>query len=133
MYADRVQTKKLTQNPPGYYFLTAYIGDPLQAKQLLVDTQANGTAVKYDTENSMEAVPEKNMYGKVEMPSSSSAAYAEGYVVDDEISLDEEELIAAFDFMFLWADFIKYSELEDEIANGLFDGVISFNRFGFQE
>ena len=111
--------------------MTAYIGDSLTPKQLLVDTQANGTAVKYDTKSSKDAVPEKNMYGKVEMPSSASTAYAEGYVVDDEISLDEDELIAAYDFMFLWAEFVKYSELEEEIANGLFDGVISFNRFGF--
>ena len=131
MHAVGVQTKVLTQNPPGYYFMTAYIGDPISPKQLLVDTQANGTAVKYDTESSMEAVPEKNMYAKVEMPSSASTAYAEGYVVDDKFSLDEDELIAADDFMFLWAEFIKYSELQDEIANGLFDGVISFNRFGF--
>ena len=131
MYADRVQTKALHQEPEGYYFMTVYVGEPMQPKQLLIDTQANGTAIQYDSGVSMEAVEEKQMYAKVLMPSSAEVAFADGYVVDDEIALDKDELIAAYDFMFLLAKFIKYSELETEITNGLFNGVISFNRFGF--
>tara|TARA_B110000305_G_C18802469_1_gene343315 strand:- start:213 stop:407 length:195 start_codon:yes stop_codon:yes gene_type:complete len=38
IYEDRVQTHKVVQNPPGYYFFQAYVGSPFQNKSLLIDT-----------------------------------------------------------------------------------------------
>lgn len=57
----------------------------------------------------------------------------EGFVAVDEFAFDEEELIFADDFMFLSADFIKYPELESNITNEEFNGVVGFNRFGFEK
>ena len=72
------------------------------------------------------------MYAKVSLPSSLFGAYAEGYVVVDEFSFDDEELIFVDDFMFLAVDFIEYKELESVISDGEFNGVVAFNRFGYE-
>lgn len=50
-----VQTEDLYVDDDGYYFLNVYVGSNLQARQLLLDTQANGTAVKYNYRNSLGA------------------------------------------------------------------------------
>ena len=68
--------------------MTVFVGEPMQPKSVLLDTQANGTAISYDPGVSLEAVEMKGMYAKVLMPSSAEVAFAEGYVVDDEIALD---------------------------------------------
>lgn len=49
----------------------------------------------------------------------------------DQLAFDADEAVFVDDFMFLLADDIKYPELEQTIANGDFNGVIGFNRFGF--
>lgn len=67
------------------------------------------------------------MLGTVQLPSSSSKdARIDGFAAFDEISFDEDELIYADDFMFLFTDKVHYPELDDQL-----DGVIGFNRFGF--
>ena len=132
LYTDRFQTKQVMQGPPGYYFFEAFIGGPFQRRQLLIDTQANGTAVQYDIDASLEALVEKDMYGKVSLPSSQFGAYVDGSVVVDEFSFDADETIFADDFMFLAINFIKYKELESSINNETFNGVVGFNRFGFE-
>lgn len=71
------------------------------------------------------------MLGRVALPSSQSKGYIEGPIIFDEISFDKDEEVYVDDFMFLRADFIQYKELEYSILRESFNGVISFNRFGF--
>ena len=97
----------------------------------MLDTQANGTAVEYDSERSMTAEYQKGLHGRVALPSCQNQGYIEGGVIFDEIAFDHDEQVYVDDFMFLSAEFIKYKELESSILKEEFNGVINFNRFGF--
>lgn len=68
--ADFTQTQELLQGPPGYYFFQAYAGTHLEPRRLLLDTQANGTAVEYDPTKSYASTRHNEMTGTVTMPSS---------------------------------------------------------------
>lgn len=108
------------------------MGQNMQARGLLLDTQANGTAVRYNYKQSFTHKVFEKMHGKVLMPSSYSqsagSGLIEGFAAFDELSFDAEELVSVDEFMFLFTNKVRYPELDDEI-----DGVIGFNRFGFTE
>ena len=71
------------------------------------------------------------MDGYVDMPSSQQKAYIEGPPVSDTFSFDDQDEMFVDNFVFLYADFIEYKELENEIQQNKFQGVIGLNRFGF--
>lgn len=90
---------------------------------MLIDTQANGTAIAYDSPNSRRSIVHRDKQGMVEMPDGK----AEGYEATDQICLDEDENICLEDFDFLWASkSFEYPKVTD-IRVG---GVIPFNRYG---
>ena len=61
------------------YFFEMFVGSKLEKVNLLVDTQASGTAIKYDTEASRRSIVHKTLTGTVEMPD----GHAEGYDATD--------------------------------------------------
>ena len=50
----------------GSYFLKVYVGTDMQRKRLLIDTQANGTAIKAGPSSS--SIRHMNQKARVEMP-----------------------------------------------------------------
>lgn len=58
----------------GSYFLKVYVGTDLQRKRLLIDTQANGTAIKAGP--SGRSIQHLNQKARVEMPPD---GYIDGY------------------------------------------------------
>ena len=71
------------------------------------------------------------MFGRVSLPSSQQGGYIEGQLIFDEIAFDKKEDVYIDDFMFLLANKIYYPELQYLIDAGEFNGVVGFNRFGF--
>lgn len=64
------------------YLMNMFVGKNDQSRWLLVDTQANGTAISYDYENDRYAKPNKALTGKVDL-ASENKCYIDGYVIFD--------------------------------------------------
>lgn len=73
----------------------------------------------------------KNEYGTIDLPSSKDQGFIKGRVILDELSFDSDEEVFVDDFMFLYADDIKFPELDGIKNMDNFNGVIGFNRFGY--
>lgn len=66
------------------------------------------------------------------LPSSQSGdGYIEGRIIFDQIAFDQQEQVYLDDFMFVLADEINYPELKTKIDDGSLNGVVGFNRFGY--
>ena len=66
------------------YFLEAYVGSKVEKLNLLIDTQANGTAIVYDPSTCQRARVHDDIKGTVEFP----GGVADGYVTEDYFCLD---------------------------------------------
>ena len=52
----------------GLYFMELFVGSKLEKVDMLIDTQANGTAIDYNYGASRMAIAHKSSPGYVEMP-----------------------------------------------------------------
>ena len=99
-----------------------FMGTKLEKVNVLIDTQANGTALSYDIGNSARGILHHTQADKIEMPDGS----ATGFDATDQLCLDANEDICLEDFDFLKADDVNYPKVQN-IKMG---GVIPFNRYG---
>ena len=84
---DFTRTYELEQDEDtGTYYMDMFMGTKLENVHLLIDTQANGTAIKYDAQDSRRSIIHHNKRDMVEMPDGK----AEGYEITDELCLDRD-------------------------------------------
>ena len=107
----------------GTYYMDMYVGTKMEEVHMLIDSQANGTAIQYNQKESKRSIVHHNKRNIVEMP----GGRAQGFETTDQLCLDDDEDICLMDFDFLWAEHsFKYPSVHDiEIG-----GVINFNRYG---
>ena len=104
--ADGPRTFKLRQHnildgdkePTGgtVYLMNMFVGRNSESRWLLVDTQANGTAINYNYEDSRYAEPNKALTGKIDL-ASEKACYIDGYVIFDQVCFDKQQEICLED------------------------------------
>ena len=107
----------------GTYYMDMFVGTRMEEVHMLIDTQANGTAIRYNQKHSRRSSVHYSKRDTVEMP----GGRAQGFETTDQICLDDDMEICLMDFDFLWAKHLfEYPSVHDiEIG-----GVINFNRFG---
>eukprot|EP00356_Strombidium_inclinatum_P013704 CAMPEP_0170494034 /NCGR_PEP_ID=MMETSP0208-20121228/14404_1 /TAXON_ID=197538 /ORGANISM="Strombidium inclinatum, Strain S3" /LENGTH=257 /DNA_ID=CAMNT_0010770023 /DNA_START=14 /DNA_END=787 /DNA_ORIENTATION=- len=135
-----VKEMRLTEDAQtSSYFLPLYVGSKLERKELLVDTQANGTVIAYDylASNSRVKKMDKDHTMTVELPSvsvedddgSHHALKLKGPKVTESICFSSKEDSCLDDFDFAYTMDLKALEYKDAEASG----VLPFNRFGMLE
>jgi hypothetical protein len=83
---DFTRTYELEQDEEsGTYFFQVFMGTKLEKANLLIDTQANGTAINYNLEASGRGILHQTQPDKIEMPD----GYAMGFDATDQLCLDD--------------------------------------------
>jgi hypothetical protein len=66
---DMTRVYELEQDDStGTYYMDMFVGSKLEKVHMLIDTQANGTAIRYNQTNSKRSIVHHNKRDTIEMP-----------------------------------------------------------------
>jgi len=127
----------------GRYFLEMFVGSKLERVNLLIDTQANGTAISYSYLRSKRMkLSEDRRERTVEVPSFQGFKFEfggakvpkpfliHGSLITDFVCLDKREDTCLMDFDFINAVNLDPREIGGAVA---MHGVLPFNRYQYGE